>query len=699
MPQPPAYNRSKDFTEDFGNESDHSSFNAELDSAANSINDIRTNLAILQADDGKLRPDVVTSDSLADELIDYLIDQATQGAVSAEQGAVAAAALAEASESAAQASAAAAAASESAAAAAVDRLNQNGSANTVLSSMADGSALKVVCIGDSITWGSDANNPGTQVTTPYPARLEDILQAYYRNASVTVVNAGDSGDDSSQMLARFATDVVAESPDVIVIMAGVNDARGDRAITPFEYEQNLQSMIRLAGSTPVILVSPTQVAKAQNNATTRPQAVTFYRDTMRRVAHLTGSKHVDLHGMLSNIYETHAVGRGLIDADGLHYTEYGYSLIAEAIFAEGFANADITVSPGAFKNVTGAWVSYAGTPTWRIPQTDDGIDIELSNTSAKLFLYVEDFRECALALHCFISNSGTAGKIAVTNLSISGATAVNYTLSHTNNGTNFTFGDYPIVTCSLRPGLNEILLDSTGFFARFSGFSIIETPQYFFQTTKNLTIPADYGQELYGATKWMARGVQEIGPAPAAVYDLTDEVVPFVKLFPRPDGLTTAWRFRGLVQVGSSIKFGQATGNGQIYRNAFDLVFNSGQAVFRGFSSAGVAAILKTDATITTSATGDQHFIDIVTGPTSFAIYIDGALFHTETVPLSISPCMIATATSAGTARPVLFNPPVVKGTQEPHTGLIRGEKWIDFETDVLHFVNKDGTEKTLTFV
>ena len=74
MAQPPAYNRNKDFTEDFGNETDHSALNAELDRASNSINDIRTNLAILQADDGKLRPSVVTADSISPELRVSLVE-------------------------------------------------------------------------------------------------------------------------------------------------------------------------------------------------------------------------------------------------------------------------------------------------------------------------------------------------------------------------------------------------------------------------------------------------------------------------------------------------------------------------------------------------------------------------------------------------------------------------------------------------
>ena len=74
MAQPPAYIRNKDFTEDFGNETDHSSLNAELDRASNSINDIRFNLAIIQADDGKLRPSVVTSDSISEELRVSLVE-------------------------------------------------------------------------------------------------------------------------------------------------------------------------------------------------------------------------------------------------------------------------------------------------------------------------------------------------------------------------------------------------------------------------------------------------------------------------------------------------------------------------------------------------------------------------------------------------------------------------------------------------
>ena len=104
MAQPPSYNREKNFADDFGNETDHSSLNAELDRASNSINDIRSNLAILQADDGKLRPAVVTADSISEELRVSLVEGVVMDAQSMLDRSLAAADASSASAAAAKAS-------------------------------------------------------------------------------------------------------------------------------------------------------------------------------------------------------------------------------------------------------------------------------------------------------------------------------------------------------------------------------------------------------------------------------------------------------------------------------------------------------------------------------------------------------------------------------------------------------------------
>jgi hypothetical protein len=67
---------------------------------------------------------------------------------------------------------------------------------------------KLVCLGDSIT----AQNH-------YVSYMDYVL------SSTVVVNAGVSGNTLSQMDARFESDVASESPTIVTVLGGVNDAR------------------------------------------------------------------------------------------------------------------------------------------------------------------------------------------------------------------------------------------------------------------------------------------------------------------------------------------------------------------------------------------------------------------------------------------------------------------------------------------
>lgn len=70
MAQPQAYNRETDFTERDGDDTNHPGINTELDAAAQSINEIRDNLALIQRDDGALQNGIVTAESLAPTAFD-----------------------------------------------------------------------------------------------------------------------------------------------------------------------------------------------------------------------------------------------------------------------------------------------------------------------------------------------------------------------------------------------------------------------------------------------------------------------------------------------------------------------------------------------------------------------------------------------------------------------------------------------------
>lgn len=86
MAQPPAYNRTHDFTLDEKGDVDTASLNAEYDNVALTVNKIRECLALLQNDDGSLRAGVIKGDAIGKELtkkIDELVNEALKQAQTA----------------------------------------------------------------------------------------------------------------------------------------------------------------------------------------------------------------------------------------------------------------------------------------------------------------------------------------------------------------------------------------------------------------------------------------------------------------------------------------------------------------------------------------------------------------------------------------------------------------------------------------
>ena len=71
--------------------------------------------------------------------------------------------------------------------------------------------MKIVCIGDSITYGYNVSFGKTWIELSKQKTSHDI------------VNCGINGDTSGGMLARFYDDVIKEKPKYVHIMGGVND--------------------------------------------------------------------------------------------------------------------------------------------------------------------------------------------------------------------------------------------------------------------------------------------------------------------------------------------------------------------------------------------------------------------------------------------------------------------------------------------
>ena len=93
--------------------------------------------------------------------------------------------------------------------------------------MLNGVGSRAVPLGDSTTKGSD-NNLGRGLSWPLFASLATNEAFHY------VANAGVSGNTSAMMLARFDTDVTPHHPDLVPILAGVNDINGSVPLATFQ---------------------------------------------------------------------------------------------------------------------------------------------------------------------------------------------------------------------------------------------------------------------------------------------------------------------------------------------------------------------------------------------------------------------------------------------------------------------------------
>lgn len=79
---------------------------------------------------------------------------------------------------------------------------------------------RIVCLGDSITYGEDLPYAET-----YPAVLAQLLQQKHADWDVVVINSGVRGHTSVQGLARLERDVLWYKPHVVFIAFGLNDGR------------------------------------------------------------------------------------------------------------------------------------------------------------------------------------------------------------------------------------------------------------------------------------------------------------------------------------------------------------------------------------------------------------------------------------------------------------------------------------------
>ena len=97
---------------------------------------------------------------------------------------------------------------------------------------------KLLFIGDSITDGDrdrqTACTKENRLGKGYVALVNAMLEASWPERTITVRNAGISGNQVTDLEARWASDVLELKPDWLTIMIGINDVWRQFATPPYE---------------------------------------------------------------------------------------------------------------------------------------------------------------------------------------------------------------------------------------------------------------------------------------------------------------------------------------------------------------------------------------------------------------------------------------------------------------------------------
>ena len=185
--------------------------------------------------------------------------------------------------------------------------------------------VTIVALGDSITAGAQLWNltpKERQTEAIYHQLLGAMLREKFDYDGVTVHNAGVGGNQSFEGLERLEKDVLAHTPDLVVVLFGGNDANSGSLPRFKESMEQIVSQLEEADAEVVLL---TTLPMALETGKAEP-----FADAVKELA----DKHK------TALADTRAAmlfrGQGAIGellADTVHINQRGHDLLASTLFA------------------------------------------------------------------------------------------------------------------------------------------------------------------------------------------------------------------------------------------------------------------------------------------------------------------------------------------------------------------------------
>lgn len=188
---------------------------------------------------------------------------------------------------------------------------------------------KVICIGDSITYGQGVL--GSRETDTYPAILADLLGNDYQTVNYGLCNRTLlSSGNMPYINEDFASESLSEDAEIVIIMLGTNDSKPDNWNAEQyekEYAEFVQRYQNMESNPDVYIMLPPRVfAEPENTGDCNNSVLTEeVIPAIERVAEQTGVKIINLYSVTENHEDWYS--------DGLHPNAAGNKAIAETIYA------------------------------------------------------------------------------------------------------------------------------------------------------------------------------------------------------------------------------------------------------------------------------------------------------------------------------------------------------------------------------
>jgi len=202
--------------------------------------------------------------------------------------------------------------------------------------LASRAATRIVCLGDSVT-GVYYHTGGRRA---YPEMLQLILGSQFPDTQIEVLNAGISGNTTTDGLKRLERDVLAHSPHLVCLMFGLNDMG---SLDPVQFRANLVSLVqkcRAAGSE-VILCTPNGIMENPGRPRDRFQR---FCQLMSETAAEQGTPVCDVAQAYESLRMLEPRSWRLLFSDEIHPNMDGHRLTAR-LLAKTISGAEPPLAP------------------------------------------------------------------------------------------------------------------------------------------------------------------------------------------------------------------------------------------------------------------------------------------------------------------------------------------------------------------